>query len=365
MNQRTSIYDLHVAHKAKMVPFAGYDMPIQYADGVIKEHEWVRSKAGLFDVSHMGQILVEGEGAAEFFGCITPSLFVNTPDGRAKYTVLTNEQGGIIDDLIITKISDGKFFAVINAACKEKDIDWIKQNLPSDVKLSRLDDRSLVAIQGPKAENVLSAVLGTNLGGQGYMTLQNAKFKNDDIFVSRLGYTGEDGFEISIADKLAPDLWQELLLNDEVKEIGLGARDTLRLEMGYPLYGHDIDAATSPIEADLGWVVAKANDNFIGAERVVKEKAEGVAKKRVGIRLIDRGVAREGAEIYDANGKKIGVLTSGGFSPSLKQSIGQGYVDIAAAVYGSEVLVRVRERDIKAKVERLPFVEPKTKAVKR
>ena len=366
MNKKTSIYDLHVKNGGKIVSFAGYDMPIQYKDGVIQEHEWVRSKVGIFDVSHMGQLIVEGEGAIEFFEKITPSLFSKAADKTAKYTVLTNEKGGIIDDLIITKISASKFFVVINAACKEKDIAWMEENLPDGVSLTRLDDRSLIAVQGVQAQSILSYMLSdVDLEEQNYMTLEKASYKGEEIFISRLGYTGEDGFEISVSNEKASDLWDELTQNPDVKEIGLGARDTLRLEMGYPLYGHDIDSETSPIDADLSWVVSKSNDNFFGSERIKKEKAEGSSKKRVGIELVDKGVAREGAEIYNKDGKKIGIMTSGGFSPTLKKSIGQGYVEIDFAKEGEEIFVKVRNRDIKSKVAKMPFIAAKTKAMKK
>jgi aminomethyltransferase len=362
MNQKTPLYETHSQHNAKIVPFAGYDMPIQYADGVITEHEWVRSNAGIFDVSHMGQVWVKGEKSAEFFTKITPSSFLKTPNGKAKYTVLTNENGGIIDDLIITRVSENEFFVVINAACKDKDIAWMRENLLDGVQLDVLDDRALIAVQGQKAENVLSEIIeGTNLTEQSYMSFANAKFAGQEIFISRLGYTGEDGFEISIAGDKAAEFWNKLLENESVKEIGLGARDTLRLEMGYPLYGHDIDDTTSPIEADLAWVVAKTNEDFIGSDRILHEKSDGVNRKRVGVKLTGKGIAREGAEIYSVDGEKIGDLTSGGFSPSLKQAIGQGYVNIKYSQVGTKILVRVRGRDIEAVVEKMPFVEASTK----
>ncbi|MDB2415106.1 glycine cleavage system aminomethyltransferase GcvT [Rickettsiales bacterium] len=365
-DKKTPLYDLHVKHNAKMVSFAGYDMPIQYEEGIVKEHEWVRSNAGIFDVSHMGQVTLKGQGATQFMEYITPSPFTKTPHGRAKYTVLTNEEGGIIDDLIITRLDDDDFFLVINAGCKEKDIAWIKKNLPDSVQFEELSDRALIALQGPKAQEVLAKITDADIDGQTYMSMQKAKISNGaEIFISRLGYTGEDGFEISVHESDAKDLWNLLLENKLVKEIGLGARDTLRLEMGYPLYGNDIDADTSPIEADLGWVVSKVNDNFIGAKRVIKDRSDGISKKRVGIKLTGKGVARGGAEIYSIDGKKIGDLTSGGFSPSLKESIGQGYVDINFSKVDTDVCIRVRGRDITAKVAQMPFIEPKTKSIKK
>lgn len=364
MTKQTALYDLHVAQGAKMVPFAGYSMPIQYKDGVIKEHEWVRSKAGIFDVSHMGQVMVEGEGAAEFFSYITPSNFLKTPHGRAKYTVLTNEQGGIIDDLIITRVHDTKFFVVINAACKEKDIAWMKKHLTGGLTLTALDDRSLIAVQGQQAQKVVSALLDTDLSSQAYMTFKTASFNGNEVFVSRLGYTGEDGFEISVSNADAPALWSALSDCDEIKPIGLGARDTLRLEMGYPLYGHDINDETSPIDADLGWVVPKQHLGFIGGVRILKEKEDGTATKRIGFKITDKGIAREGAEIYSTEGNKIGIVTSGGFSPTLGEAIGQGYVEAAFAQSGNSIKIRVRKNDLAATVANLPLVAPKTKSMK-
>lgn len=363
----TALNQVHRDSGAKMVEFAGYDMPVQYKEGMLKEHEWVRGgDVGLFDVSHMGQVMVEGEGAAEFFSKITPTSFADSKEFQAKYTVLTNEKGGIIDDLIITKINPTKFFVVINAGCKEKDIAWMKKNLPANLKFTELSDRSLIAVQGQKAEAVLNQMIsGANLADLAYMHLLPTKLKNGvEIFVSRTGYTGEDGFEVSIANNKAADFWNELCKNDSVKPIGLGARDSLRLEMGYPLYGHDLDEATTPVEAALSWVISKNNQSFIGSNIVLDQRANGVAKKRVGVKLLDRGIAREGSEIRK-NGKKIGTLTSGGFSPNLKVSIGQGYVEIEHAKIGEEVAVVVRDREIPAVIASPVFVAAKTKAIKK
>jgi aminomethyltransferase len=237
-----------------MVEFAGYDMPVQYKDGMLKEHEWVRSgNCGLFDVSHMGQIILEGKGVAGFLSKITPTSFASINNGIAKYTVLTNENGGIIDDLIITKLEEDKFFVVINAGCKNKDIAWIKKNLPSNLKLTELNDRSLIAIQGAKSEEVLQSFLAEdNLANLAYMNMKQYKFKDSSqVYISRTGYTGEDGFEVSIKNDQTIKFWEDLCKKSEVKPIGLGARDSLRLEMGYPLYGHDLDETTSPVEAAI------------------------------------------------------------------------------------------------------------------
>jgi len=363
----TALNQTHRDQGAKMVEFAGYDMPVQYPDGMLKEHEWTRSgNVGIFDVSHMGQFIMEGAEVVKFLSHITPTDFSLSTPALAKYTVLTNPQGGIIDDLIITKITETKFFIVLNAGCKEKDAAWIRKNLPAGLSFVELDDRALIAVQGAKAEAVLNKFLASgNLAELPYMNLGSYQFSDgDEVFISRTGYTGEDGFEISIKNSAAPTFWVEMSALDEVKPIGLGARDSLRLEMGYPLYGHDLDDTTSPIEAAIGWVVSKSNTNFIGADRVLKEKLEGAKRKRIGVKLLDRGIAREGTEIRK-DGKKIGVLSSGGFSPNLKVSIGQGYFDPAVAKVGDEVQAVVRDREIPAVLTSPVFVEAKTKSVKK
>ena len=363
----TALNQTHRNQGAKMVEFAGYDMPVQYSDGMLKEHEWVRAgNVGLFDVSHMGQFFIEGEGVVKFLSHITPTDFSLSTAGLAKYTVLTNHEGGIVDDLIITKVTDTKFFIVLNAGCKEKDQAWIRRNLPSELKFTELADRSLIAIQGVKSEEVLQGFLKSgNIADLPYMNVANYTFKNgEEVIIGRTGYTGEDGFEVSIKNSAAADFWTKLCELSNVKPIGLGARDSLRLEMGYPLYGHDLDDTTSPIEAGLGWVVSKSSVDFIGSNRVLKEKAEGAKRKRIGVKLLDRGIAREGTEIRK-DGKKIGVLSSGGFSPNLKVSIGQGYFDTSLAKVGDAVFAVVRDREIPAVLHSPTFVEARTKSVKK
>jgi aminomethyltransferase len=363
----TALNQRHRDQGAKMVEFAGYDMPVQYSEGMLKEHEWTRcGNVGIFDVSHMGQFIAEGAEVVKFLSYITPTDFSLSTPALAKYTVLTNEEGGIIDDLIITKITDTKFFIVLNAGCKEKDAAWIRKNLPAGVSFTELSDRSLIAVQGGKAEEVLNRFLASeNLAELPYMNLGTYQFKNgEEVFIGRTGYTGEDGFEVSIKNSAAAKFWLEMSAMSEVKPIGLGARDSLRLEMGYPLYGHDLDDTTSPVEAAIGWVVSKSNTGFIGAARVLKEKAEGVKRKRIGVKLLDRGIAREGTEIRK-DGKKIGVLSSGGFSPNLKVSIGQGYFDPSVAKVGDNVAAVVRDREIPAVLTSPVFVEAKTRSVKK
>lgn len=346
--------------------FAGYDMPLYYDLGVKQEHEWVRceGKAGIFDVSHMGQIILEGPNCAEFLEKITPSSFTVKKHGRAQYTVLTNEQGGIVDDLIITRLSDEKFFVVLNAGCKDKDMEWIKSYLPDGMRMTYLDDYSLIAVQGDSAEAVLRELWNVDFSDLPYMFIaSDVDFDGIQVSVSRLGYTGEDGFEISVSDSDACSIWDKLAEHEAVQPIGLAARDSLRLDMGYCLYGHDIDDTTSPVEADLGWIMGKNNTTFIGADIVLAHRQK-MDKKRVGLRLLGKGIAREGAEIRATSDEVIGSLTSGGFSPSIGGAIGQGYVPMDYATPGTKVMVNVRGRNIEAEIADMPFVPAKTKSMK-
>lgn len=362
--KKTPLYNEHIALNARMVPFAGYEMPVQYSDGILKEHLWVREHAGVFDVSHMGQAILKGDGVSELLSVLTPSDFTVLEEGKAKYTVLMNDKGGIIDDLIVTRLGEESFFLVVNASRKEVDLPWITDHLKMEQTLEEFTDRALIALQGPSAEKVLSSMIEGDVGALDYMTVAAMDIENGvRVFISRLGYTGEDGFEISVPGKFAPAFWNQMLDHPEVKPIGLGARDSLRLEMGYPLYGHDIDETTSPIEAGLGWVMAKGAQGFIGANRVLKEKASGPSRKRVGLRLKDKGVAREGMEILSPKGTPIGKLTSGGFAPSLDAAIGMGYVPPDFATPGQEVLVAIRQKQVKAEICRLPFRQATTKKV--
>ena len=356
--KKTPLHDAHVNAKAKMAEFAGYDMPIQYPDGVMTEHNWTRDKAGIFDVSHMGQITIEGADATAFLEKLTPSVFSTLKPNKAKYTVLMNDDGGMVDDLIVTKLNDSKYFAVVNGACKDKDIKWMQSHMTADVMMVHLETRALIALQGPEAESVLRESLSIDTADLNYMSYM----EHQDFYISRLGYTGEDGFEISLPNERAEAVWHKLLAHKSVKAIGLAARDSLRLEMGYPLYGHDIDDTTSPIEADIAWIMGRkrANKDFIGAKRVFDELENGAMRKRVGIKITGKGVAREGAEVFDGD-TKIGVLTSGGFSPSLQSAIGQAYIDTNAIETGKTINVRVRNRDIEAEITNMPFRPAKTK----
>ena len=364
--RKTPLHQNHLDLGAKMGEFAGYDMPLYYDEGVMKEHEWVRSQCGIFDVSHMGQVIISGEGVAEFWERLTPSAFQPKVNGRAQYTVLLNEEGGMIDDLIVTRLSRDSFFAVINAGCKDKDIEWLKSQLPENLTFENLEDRALIAIQGQQAEQALLDVMKIDASDLPNMTLLEAVSPcGCDIYVSRLGYTGEDGFELSVPQDIASNVWNAFIKQDSVKPIGLAARDSLRLEMGYPLYGNDIDATTSPIEADIAWIVSKKTIGYFGYDRIQGEMAAGPSRKRVGIKLIGKGVAREGAEIRDMQDNKIGILTSGTHSPTLKESIAMGYISTNYFEEGTGIQINVRGRNIAAQIVPLPFVTAKTKSMKK
>jgi aminomethyltransferase len=355
--KKTPLHTAHIDANAKMAEFAGYDMPIQYPDGVMTEHNWTREHAGIFDVSHMGQITIQGESATEFLEKLTPSTFSTLKPNKAKYSVLMNDEGGMVDDFIVTKLNDNKYFSVVNGACKDKDIKWMQSHMPADLMMVHHEARALIALQGPQSEVVLREALSIDASELNYMSYMEHK----DLFISRLGYTGEDGFEISMPEERAEAIWHKLSAHKEVKAIGLAARDSLRLEMGYPLYGHDIDDTTSPIEADIAWIMGKKdNKDFIGAKRVFDEIENGPSRKRVGIKITGKGVAREGAEVFDGE-TKIGILTSGGFSPSLQKAIGQAYIDTDAIEMNKSINVRVRNRDIEAQIIDMPFMAAKTK----
>lgn len=359
--KRTPLYDQHVALGAKMVPFAGYDMPVQYPMGVMAEHQWTRQHAGLFDVSHMGQCRLSGAGyktlAAEFEKLVPADVQALQPT-QQRYSQLLAEDGGILDDLMITRQPDDTLYVVVNAGCKDADYAHMRKTLPAGVKLDIWDDKALVALQGPSAESVLAKLTPAT---------RDLKFMHSGVFeiagittqVSRSGYTGEDGFEISVPAKDASKLWNLLLENPEVKPIGLGARDSLRLEAGFCLYGHDIDTTTSPIEAQLQWSIQKsrrASGGFPGAARIQKELAEGPSRKRVGIKPEGRGIAREGTAILDASGKEIGKITSGGFGPTLNGPVAMGYVAAAHSAVGTPVQLSVRDKLLPATIVSLPFV---------
>jgi aminomethyltransferase len=359
---RTPLYDQHVALGAKMVPFAGYDMPVQYPTGVMTEHNWTRDHAGLFDVSHMGQATLRGPDfatTAKALEVIVPADVLGLAVLQQRYTQLLTESGGISDDMMVTRGSrDGEIYIVVNASRKSDDYAWIESHLPGDVKLKVRNDLALVALQGPQAEAVLAA-LDPAAAAMTFMQNAALKIAGLEVHASRSGYTGEDGYELSCYEKDAPALWAALLANPLVKPIGLGARDSLRLEGGLCLYGHDIDETTSPNEAGLMWSIAKRrreSGGFIGAERVQSEIKTGVARKRVGIKPDGRAPAREGAIIQNAGGRAIGHVTSGGFGPTVNGPVAMGYVETEFAVEGTPLQLIVRDKALPASVVKLPFV---------
>lgn len=362
--KQTPLFALHEELGGKMVPFAGYAMPVQYPLGIMKEHLHTREGAGLFDVSHMGQAFLKGlsdEDIGKTFEALVPGNIEGLGENKLRYTLLLNDEGGIRDDLMATRFAakENTLYLVVNAACKDADFAHISEKLAGKADLETLEDRALLALQGPKAEDVLAS-LWEGARDLTFMTSGIGTLLGHECFISRSGYTGEDGYEISVPAAGADELARKLLSFDEVEAIGLGARDSLRLEAGLCLYGHDIDETTSPVEGNLVWALAKARrevGDFPGAERIMKDLAEGVSRKRVGIKPLTRAPAREGTEIVGANGEKLGVITSGGFGPSFGGPVAMGYVPADKAEIGTEVGLNVRGKIMPAEVAALPFVE--------
>jgi aminomethyltransferase len=365
--KKTPLYDVHVRLGAKMVPFAGYEMPVQYPLGVLQEHLWTREKAGLFDVSHMGQCFLipedgKHETAAAALEKLVPADILNLKPQQQRYTQFLNESGGILDDLMVTRTAypghDGWLYLVVNAGCKEADYAHLEKNFPPNVKFKKSDDLALIALQGPAAAKVLGSFV-PQASTMPFMTYHADKIDGMMVHISRSGYTGEDGYEISAHAKDVQKLWDLLLQNPEVKPIGLGARDSLRLEAGLCLYGHDIDETTSPVEAALVWSMQKRRreqGGFPGAARIQKELKEGPKRLRVGIQPEGKAIAREGTEIVDpGSGKTIGKITSGGFGPSLNAPITMGYVAKEFSENSTRLHLIVRGKPLPAKVASLPF----------
>lgn len=360
--KRTSLHDEHARLGARMVPFAGYAMPVQYPTGILAEHTWTRQNAGLFDVSHMGQCLLVGENfeaVARAMEAMVPADILGLKPRQQRYSQFLGENGGTLDDLMITRhTQEGTLSLVVNAGRKEHDYAWMEQYLPKGVALRRRDDLSLVALQGPKAEEAL-AKFAPAVRDIPFMSYADVEIGGIRAQVSRSGYTGEDGFEISVSSSDAAKLWTLLLADPLVRPVGLGARDSLRLEAGLCLYGHELDETISPVEADLVWSIAKrrrSEGGFIGAARVGKELAEGVARKRVGIRPEGRAPARDGTVITDSSGREIGKITSGGFGPSVGGPIAMGYVEANSSAPGTKVNLVVRGNAMPAEIVKLPFI---------
>lgn len=356
-SKRTPLYDLHVALGAKMVPFGGYDMPVQYPMGIMAEHAHTRTKAGLFDVSHMGQVTLSGGDAIAALETLVPADIRALQPTRQRYTQFTNDKGGILDDLMVTNRGDN-LLLVVNAGCKDADIAHLKSRIGSRCRIEVHAERALLALQGPMASEVLGR-FAPAAKTMPFMSGLAADVAGVPCYVTRSGYTGEDGYEISMTDDKAVEVAKRLLGEAEVAPIGLGARDSLRLEAGLCLYGHDIDETTTPIEAGLLWSIQKRRreeGGFPGADVVKRQIAEGPARKRVGILPEGRAPAREHTEITDASGQKIGEITSGGFGPTLGAPIAMGYVAAAQAAVGTALQLVVRGTPRPAKVASMPFV---------
>lgn len=365
--QRTPLYALHQELGAKLVPFAGYEMPVQYPLGIKKEHLHTREKAGLFDVSHMGQVILKGDQAALALESLVPVDIVDLPKGQQRYALFTNPKGGVMDDLMVTNAGN-HLFLVVNAACKAQDIQHLQTHLSGQCEIEVLENHALLALQGPKAGEVLAS-LAPESREMVFMTAKNLTLNGIECFVTRSGYTGEDGFEISVSNDQAEELARLLLQNENVEMIGLGARDSLRLEAGLCLYGHELNNETTPVEASLVWALSKArraegrrSGGYLGAEVIMAQLVNGVSCKRVGLKPLGKMPVRDGAEIVaepdnDEQDKVIGVVTSGGFGVSLNSPIAMGYVPSEYAEVGTKVNALVRNKKVELEVVKLPFVK--------
>lgn len=355
----TALVQKHVDLGAKMVPFAGFNMPVQY-EGVNIEHETVRDAVGVFDVSHMGEFLITGPNALDLIQKVTTNDASTLYDGRAQYSCLPNGKGGIVDDLIVYKIKDEKYLLVVNASNIEKDWNWISSHNEFGAEMRNLSDEySLLAIQGPKAIEAMQSLTSVDLAGIKYYHFEIGEFAGvPNVIISATGYTGSGGFEIYCKNDEVEQVWEKVFeagASHGIKPIGLAARDTLRLEMGFCLYGNDIDDTTSPMEAGLGWITKFNKTDFIDKEFLLNQKENGVSRKLIGFELVDRGIPRHDYEIADAAGNIIGKVTSGTMGPTIKKAVGLGYVAKEFSAVDSEIYIMVRGKGIKAKVVKFPF----------
>jgi aminomethyltransferase len=356
----TSLTNTHIALGAKMVPFAGYNMPVSYK-GLNEEHQVVRTGVGVFDVSHMGEFILKGPNALDLIQRVTSNDAAVLTDGKAQYSCLPNNDGGIVDDLLVYKIDNETYMLVVNAGNIDKDWNWISKHNTGNVDMKNIsDDTSLLAVQGPKAIDALQKLTDVKLADIPYYSFVKGKFNGiDNVVISNTGYTGAGGFELYFENQYAQKMWDGIFKAGEefnIKPIGLGARDTLRLEMGFCLYGNDIDDTTSPIEAGLGWIT-KFNKEFTNKANIEQHKLQGVSKKLVGFEMIDRGIPRHDYPIADASGAIIGKVTSGTQSPSLNKAIGLGYVKTEFSKADTEIFIIIRDKPIKAKVCKIPFLK--------
>ena len=353
-----ALNDIHIELGAKMVPFAGFNMPVQYS-GINIEHETVRNGVGVFDVSHMGEFILKGDGAIDLIQRVCSNDASVLFDGKVQYSCLPNEHGGIVDDLLVYRINEKAFMLVVNASNIEKDWEWISKYNNAGVEMKNISDQtSLLAVQGPKAAEALQSLTDVDLAEMDYYTFKKGVFAGiENVLISATGYTGAGGFELYFDKKDSGHIWNEVFRSGEplgIKPIGLAARDTLRLEMGFCLYGNDIDDSTSPIEAGLGWIT-KFTKSFINSENLAAQKQNGVERKLVGFEMIDRGIPRHDYEIVDIAGTVIGKVTSGTQSPSLQKGIGMGYVKTSFSKVGTDIFIKIRDNKVLARVVKMPF----------
>lgn len=356
--KNTALTQKHISLGAKMVPFAGYNMPVQY-EGINAEHATVRNAVGVFDVSHMGEFILKGENALDLIQRVTSNDAAKLYDGKIQYSCLPNETGGIVDDLLVYRIDEKTYMLVVNASNIEKDWNWIQKFNDKEVEMHNISDKtSLLAVQGPKAADALQPLTDIDLAAMEYYTFKKGKFAGiDNVLVSATGYTGAGGFEVYFENQYADQIWDAIFKSGAefgIKPIGLGARDTLRLEMGFCLYGNDIDDTTSPIEAGLGWVT-KFTKAFTNSAALLAQKEAGITRKLVGFEMIDRGIPRHDYPVVDADGNQIGKVTSGTQSPSLQKAIGMAYVAKEFAKEDTTIFIDIRNNKVKAKVVKFPF----------
>lgn len=358
--KNTALTEKHISLGAKMVPFAGYNMPVQY-EGINVEHATVRNAVGVFDVSHMGEFILKGENALDLIQRVTSNDASKLHDGKIQYSCFPNEEGGIVDDLLVYRMDEKSYMLVVNASNIDKDWNWLQKFNTNNVEMHNISDQtSLFAVQGPKAADALQSLTDMDLASMEYYTFKKGTFAGvDNVLVSATGYTGAGGFEIYFENKYADQIWEAIFkagADFGIKPIGLAARDTLRLEKGFCLYGNDIDETTSPIEAGLGWIT-KFTKTFTNSEALLAQKEAGVSRKLIGFEMIDRGIPRHDYPIVNAQGAVIGRVTSGTQSPTLQKAIGMGYIDKDLAKEGAEIFIEIRNTKVKAQVVKFPFVK--------